>query len=146
MARTCTIVWTPSGLAAVTLCDLSAGWFPTFEQWPKDAVEQEDRLAFGASVFRCMRGNVSGQMVFKVDHSFDSPDDAAAWWQTVEDLHAASAVAGNGNLTVTIGGTAWSYSGATFKRPEPVLMNAQQWTLRYTFGVVTRDPPVTDPG
>ena len=146
MGRTYTIVWTPAGGDPVTLCDLAAGWWPVFEQWPVQGEEQVDRLAFGASVFRYMRGNVSGDAVFTVGHSHDSVDAGAAWFQSVCRVLASSAAVGIGTLVVTIGATTWSYSRATFRRVDPVRMNGCEWVLRYTFGVTQLDAPVTDEG
>jgi hypothetical protein len=140
-----TIVWTPSGGDPVTLCDLSDGWWAAFEHWAVEGLEQEDRLAFSESVFRQMRGNVSGQVVFKVGHSHDTPDAAAAWFQSIAALLASSAQSGSGKLVITIGATVWSYTGATFKRVEPTKFNGREWWLRYTFGVGAMDAPVTDP-
>jgi hypothetical protein len=146
VGRTYTIVWTPSGGGAITLCDLSQGWWPVFEQWPAQGEEQMDRLAFGPSVFRYMRGNVSGDAVFTVSHSHPSFDDGAAWFQYVARLQASSALAGDGKLVVTIGSTIWSYSGATFRRVDPVKMNGCEWTLRYNFGVTQLDALDSDNG
>ena len=146
MGASYTIVWTPSGLGSVTLCDLSQGWWPEFEQWPQEAVEQMDRLAFGGSVFRQMRGNVSGDCVFKVGKSHANRDVAAAWFQAMAACHANSVLVGIGQLVVTIGATVWSYSAATFKRIEPMKMNGSEWWLRYSFGVTQMDAPSTDGG
>ncbi len=116
------------------------------EQWPQEGVEQVDRLAFGATVFRSMRGNVSGECKFRVGHSHATPDAAAAWFQSVAALQAASAGLGTGQLVITIGGTIWSYSAATFRRVEPVTFNGCEWWLRYDFGVTQMDAPSTDGG
>ena len=105
-----------------------------------------DRLAFGPSVFRYMRGNVSGDAVFTVGHSHESLDDGAAWFQQMSRLQASSAQAGDGKLVVTIGATVWSYSGATFKRVDPVKMNGCEWVLRYSFGVTQMDEVEVEPG
>jgi len=139
MARTYTIVWTPTGGDAVMLCDLAAGWWPAFDQWTVQAMEQLDHLAFGGSVFRVMRGNVSGEVGFTVAHSHASFDDGAAWFQAQTRLLAASALVGGGRLVVTIGGTVWGYTGATWHQVAPVRMNGCEWVLRYGFGVTQMD-------
>ena len=141
MSATYTIVWTPAGGAAATLCDLSASWWPVLEQLPSEALEQVDRLAFGPVVSRIMRANRSGDVVFSVGHSHTSQADGAAWYAAVDAL-----VGGTGQLVVTIGATVWSFSGATFRSMAPTRINGVEWVLRYTFGRTVMDVPLdTDP-
>jgi hypothetical protein len=134
MAAVYTIVWTPTGGSAKTLCDLSQQWWPVLEQLPSEAEEQVDRLAFGPEVSRIMRGNRSGDIVFTVGHSHASAAAAAAWYAGIDAL-----VGGMGRLVITIGTTVWSFSGATFPHLEPTRINGVEWVLRYRFGRTVMD-------
>jgi hypothetical protein len=141
MAAIYTIVWTPTGGAAVTLCDLSLGYRPVLEQLPSEALEQVDRLAFGTVVSRIMRANRSGDVVFTVGFSHASAAAAAAWYATIDAL-----VGGMGQLVITINTTVWSFSNATFRAMAPTRINGVEWVLRYTFGRTVMDVPLdTDP-
>lgn len=130
MAATYTIVWTPAGGEAVTLCDLADKWWPVLEQLPAEGAEQVDRLAFGGTVARYMRGNVSGEVVFSVSHSHDTQADAATWYSGVRG-HLCEM----GTLEITINTVVLTFQAATFKRLEPTLLEGTRWTLRYSFGV-----------
>jgi hypothetical protein len=134
MAASFTIVFTPTGEDAVTLCDLADKWWPVLEQLPAEGVEQVDRLAFGGVVARVMRGNVSGEVVFSVSHSHASLDEAAGWYATMRGQVALS-----GKLEITINTVVLTFLGATFRRLEPTLMEGCRWTLRYSFGVTELD-------
>lgn len=125
-------VWTPTGGGAITLADDANMVRMKIEQLGAMGVEQIEQLAFSPDVFRTMRGNIAGDLVFTAQQSFASRDAAGTYYKA-----RYAEIGETGSMVITIDVVTMTMANATWKGCAVALFNGLEWVLRYTFGITT---------